>query len=88
MRLKGKLAIITAAASGMGRAAAADLAHSQRAFENFAPMPWDHDLSATTRSYMWAHTTAKAGIPVYSLTRWRTSMPSLRTVNFGTERDC
>lgn len=65
MRLKGKLAIITAAASGMGRAAAADLAHSQRAFENFAPMPWDHDLSATTRSYMWAHTTAKAGIPVY-----------------------
>jgi glyoxylase-like metal-dependent hydrolase (beta-lactamase superfamily II) len=44
---------------------AADLAHSQQAFENFAPMPWDHDLSATTQSYMWAHAISKAGIPVY-----------------------
>ena len=34
-------------------------------FETFAPMPWDHDLSATTQSYMRAHTVAKSGIPVY-----------------------
>ncbi len=44
---------------------AADLSHSQKAFENFAPMPWDHDLGATTRSYMKARAIAGAGVPVY-----------------------